>query len=397
MDEQSRELGLNNPRRRAQEERARRLASEATANAAGAVSGNGTARSSAPNAADGASASQVSRGVRREEVAPAALGGSGAIAAESAGAARGANGARAARGAGTDDSVAASAAEAGPGVASRTGRARTARPAARPAPKKQSWWTRGRIVAVSTVAFVVAVLAALAVGFSWLRWFSADDAADLQGTWYLSGTATPIVITEDRIQLTDDVSYHYTVDTADKTIQFTFGNLTGGGCYRFSLDRGQLALIDGSFTGSDTLNADLGWTIQALWENLQGKVLPPAEKAGKGVTLLSRTPAAGAAPATSAESSDATADIRRGDGGEEVIQDDVVGDLTERFPADIGDPRDKAADEGAGDAASGTTPQDAGGSAEGGSSGASPDAAGAGGAAQGSSGSDAPSAPDAVR
>lgn len=250
---------------------------------------------------------------------------------------------------------------------------------------------------MSTVAFVVAVLAALAVGFSWLRWFSADDAADLQGTWYLSGTATPIVITEDRIQLTDDVSYHYTVDTADKTIQFTFGNLTGGGCYRFSLDRGQLALIDGSFTGSDTLNADLGWTIQALWENLQGKVLPPAEKAGKGVTLLSRTPAAGAAPATSAESSDATADIRRGDGGEEVIQDDVVGDLTERFPADIGDPRDKAADEGAGDAASGTAPQDAGGSAEGGSSGASPDAAGAGGAARGSSGSDAPSAPGAVR
>lgn len=253
------------------------------------------------------------------------------------------------------------------------------------------------------MAFVVAVLAALAVGFSWLRWFSADDVADLQGTWYLSGTATPIVITEDRIQLTDDVSYHYTVDTADKTIQFTFGNLTGGGCYRFSLDRGQLALIDGTFTGSDTLNADLGWTIRALWENLQGKVLPPAEKAGKGVTLLSRTPAAGAAPATSAESSDAAADVRRGDGGEEVIQDDVVGDLTERFPADMGDPRDKAADEGAGDAASGTAAQGAGGSAgsaAAGPSGTSPDAAAADAAAdaaQGSPGGDAPSASDAVR
>lgn len=312
MDDRSRELGLNNPRRRAQEERAQQEAREAV-------------RAAARGETDAAA-----RGERGADAPDAISGDASAQSPASDAAARG------------DVAVDA----AGASDSSRAGRSRVGRPAARPAPKKQSWWTRGRIAAVSTAVLVVAVLAALVIGFAWLRWFSADDAADLQGTWYLSGTATPIVITEDRINLTDDVSYRYTVNTADKTIQFTFGNLTGEGCYRFSLDRGQLALIDGAFTGSDTLNADLGWTVRALWENLQGNVLPPAEKAGKGVTLLSRTPAAGAAAPSSDRGADADDTVRKA-GGEEVIEDDVVGDLAERFPADMGEPSDKAADESA--------------------------------------------------
>lgn len=316
MDDRSRELGLNNPRRRAQEERAQQEAREAV-------------RAAARGETDAAA-----RGERGADAPDAISGDASAQSPASDAAARG------------DVAVDA----AGASDSSRAGRSRVgrpaARPAARPAPKKQSWWTRGRIAAVSTAVLVVAVLAALVIGFAWLRWFSADDAADLQGTWYLSGTATPIVITEDRINLTDDVSYRYTVNTADKTIQFTFGNLAGEGCYRFSLDRGQLALIDGAFTGSDTLNADLGWTVRALWENLQGNVLPPAEKAGKGVTLLSRTPAAGAAAPSSDRGADADDTVRKA-GGEEVIEDDVVGDLAERFPADMGEPSDKAADESA--------------------------------------------------
>lgn len=146
-----------------------------------------------------------------------------------------------------------------------------------------------RVAVVSVVIVVVLLVGAAAGGFAWLRWFSEDDAADFAGAWYLAGTATPITITEDRIQLTDDVSYRYALNDQDKTFELSFGNLKGGGRYRFSLDRNQLALVDGDFSAADTLGDDIAWTLRALTESAQGRVLAPEEEA-KGVTLLSRTP-----------------------------------------------------------------------------------------------------------
>ena len=415
MDEQSRELGRNNPRRRAQEERAKQAAREAASvgvpsASEGAPGGfwsapvkkpveaasevvlapvPGAVSRGVPSPAD--TASPVSSQAQLVPPAPAPV----PVSAPASVEARipptrplNREGQAVSEVTTGTEGVVTDMPDTAPGTAaatdsegpSRTGagaapacgsRSRAARPATRPAAKtkKKSRWTRGRIAVVSAGALIVAMLVAVAVGFAWLRWFSADDAADLQGTWYLAGTATPIVITDDRIQLTDDVSYRYTLDTADKTIQFTFGNLAGEGCYRFSLDRNQLALVDGTFTGSDTLNADVGWTIQALWENLQGKVLPPAEKAGKGVTLLSRTPAPGATPPAADEGP--TADTtQQTEGGEQVIEDDVVGDLSGKFPADINDPHDKAADEGADAAGAGDAKEE-------GAAAASDDAAGA--------------------
>ncbi len=144
-------------------------------------------------------------------------------------------------------------------------------------------------VVVSVAIVVVLLVGAAAGGFAWLHWFSEDDAADFAGTWYLAGTATPITITEDRIQLTDDVSYRYALNDQDKTFELSFGNLKGSGRYRFSLDRNQLALVDGDFSGADTLGDDIAWTLRALAEGAQGRVLAP-EEATRGVTLLSRTP-----------------------------------------------------------------------------------------------------------
>lgn len=146
-----------------------------------------------------------------------------------------------------------------------------------------------RVAVVSVAIAVVLLVGAAAGGFAWLHWFSEDDAADFAGTWYLAGTATPITITEDRIQLTDDVSYRYALNDQDKTFELSFGNLKGGGRYRFSLDRNQLALVDGDFSGADTLGDDIVWTLRALAEGAQGRVLAPGE-AARGVTLLSRTP-----------------------------------------------------------------------------------------------------------
>lgn len=146
-----------------------------------------------------------------------------------------------------------------------------------------------RVAVVSVVVVVVLLVGAAAGGFAWLRWFSEDDAADFTGTWYLAGTTAPIAITEDRIQLTDDVSYRYALNDQDKTFELSFGNLKGGGRYRFSLDRNQLALVDGDFSAADTLGDDITWTLRALTESAQGRVLAPGE-AARGVTLLSRTP-----------------------------------------------------------------------------------------------------------
>ncbi len=146
-----------------------------------------------------------------------------------------------------------------------------------------------RVAVVSVVIVVVLLVGAAAGGFAWLRWFSEDDAADFTGTWYLAGTTAPIAITEDRIQLTDDVSYRYALNDQDKTFELSFGNLKGGGRYRFSLDRNQLALVDGDFSAADTLGDDIVWTLRALAEGAQGRVLAPGE-AARGVTLLSRTP-----------------------------------------------------------------------------------------------------------
>lgn len=146
-----------------------------------------------------------------------------------------------------------------------------------------------RVAVVSVVIVVVLLVGAAAGGFAWLRWFSEDDAADFTGTWYLAGTTAPIAITDDRIQLTDDVSYRYALNDQDKTFELSFGNLKGGGRYRFSLDRNQLALVDGDFSGADTLGDDIAWTLRALAEGAQGRVLAPEEVA-RGVTLLSRTP-----------------------------------------------------------------------------------------------------------
>lgn len=252
-------------------------------------------------------------------------------------------------------------------AAVRAARSERAARGERPAPQRRRW-SRGKIAAFALSFVLVGLAVAAVAGFSWLRWFSADDAADIQGTWYLAGTSTPIVITEDRINLTNDVSYRYALDTGDKTIAFTFTNLAGSGCYRFSLDRNELALVDGAFTGSDTLGRDIGWTLEALVKKLQGDSLAPAEAGAEGLTLLSRTPsgdtsssksAADAGAGAEADSKDAAAKADASDAKgkkgkkSETIEEEPVGDLSGKLPADIDEPRDTPADTAGGAAGAG--------------------------------------------
>lgn len=140
-------------------------------------------------------------------------------------------------------------------------------------------------IALAALAVVV-VLASLA--FSWYRWLYGNDALNIRGTWYVNGSDATITITEEEIILSDDVSYTYVLDPAVKSIEYFFSDLSGCGHYRFSLDRGELAIIDGECSGADSLTGDLAWLMSALFYAAQGKEAAPAE--GENVMLLSREP-----------------------------------------------------------------------------------------------------------
>ncbi|MCI8367887.1 MAG: hypothetical protein HFJ66_09905 [Eggerthellaceae bacterium] len=149
-----------------------------------------------------------------------------------------------------------------------------------------------KIVVGVVLALAVALTAVAAVAF-WQVRDGGDDVQDFQGTWYLDGTDVPVEITADKIVLTRDVAYGYTLDTSDKTIQLQFGNMTGQGHYLFSLNRQQLVIVDGEANPMEEMFANLTWTLAALAAQARGEdyPLPDFEKA----TYLNRAPAPGGA------------------------------------------------------------------------------------------------------
>lgn len=202
---------------------------------------------------------------------------------------------------------------------------------------------RGLAVGLGVLA---ALLAAGLVAFAVFHWACGDDARDIQGAWYVNGSSAVVVIDEGEIMLTDEVAYGYEIDSFAKTVSLSFGDLSGGGRYRFSLDRGELAIIDGSCTWVDSFLSDLTWTLGALFSAIRGEEALPAE--GDQVTLLSRE-----LPDSEPVSDDddpAAADPAAG------ASDDDVSDDASDGAADNSDdaPAEKAASEADADAASST-------------------------------------------
>lgn len=136
---------------------------------------------------------------------------------------------------------------------------------------------------------VVLVVAAVVVAFSCWRWTFANDAQDIQGTWYIAGTQKTVDVTADGIKLADDVTYSYTIDEGSKTLSLSFGNMEGEARYRFSLDRQTLALRDGETTWGNSLSEDISWTIAALGRAIQGEQASP-ELSGDSTMVLTRAP-----------------------------------------------------------------------------------------------------------
>lgn len=161
------------------------------------------------------------------------------------------------------------------------------------------------------VGMLLAVVLLVVGGFSWDRWLRYDDASEFQGSWQTHGTTAVVVIDGQSIKLTEDVTWTYTLDTDAKTIAFTFGNMEGSGRYRFSLDRSQLVITDGSgYTWFSTLADDIAWQFDQLMRTIQGQ---PQEEppSGDHATVLDRlsndasaTPQTGTPVKTESESAE---------------------------------------------------------------------------------------------
>lgn len=136
---------------------------------------------------------------------------------------------------------------------------------------------------------VIIVVVAVVVAFSCWRWTFANDAQDIQGTWYIAGTQKTVDVTADGIKLADDVTYSYTIDEGAKTLSLSFGNMEGEARYRFSLDRQTLALRDGETTWGNSLSEDISWTVAALGRAIQGEQASP-ELSGDSTMVLTRAP-----------------------------------------------------------------------------------------------------------
>lgn len=105
-----------------------------------------------------------------------------------------------------------------------------------------------RLHKMLAIAIIVVALIAVVGGlFAWQRWFRYDDNADIQGTWQLNANKDQtVVIDGTNIDLVKGVSYKYTLNTHDKTIQFSFSDKNGSGTYHFNGDRTVLVINEGS-------------------------------------------------------------------------------------------------------------------------------------------------------
>lgn len=145
------------------------------------------------------------------------------------------------------------------------------------------------LIAIKTLAVLLVLLfVASCTLFVWHHWFRFDDAADFQGTWYAQNSETALSFTENTLELSEDVTYEYTLDANAKTLHYTFGQMEGQGRYYLSADRQSLVITDGEFSFWDTVLTDIPQSFEALLAFVQGRSeeLPASDAS----IVLTRTP-----------------------------------------------------------------------------------------------------------
>lgn len=159
------------------------------------------------------------------------------------------------------------------GASSKRDPNRSSRRAARKSSEEKRPVNKAKIV-FRVALVVLALFVAAAALLSWNRWLRFDDVADLQGSWTVADGANAITIDEGSIHLTDAEAYGYEIDTGSKTLTFAFSDLSGSARYRFSADRNQVAIQDGSYSFTTTLFDDLGWALVSFCCLITGQQQP---------------------------------------------------------------------------------------------------------------------------
>ncbi len=149
-------------------------------------------------------------------------------------------------------------------------------------PKRLAAWK----VVLAIVVFLLVVVVSLVAYASLSRWVFVDDAADIKGSWHLSAEPVSVVISDTEMNLADEVSYAYTMDTQAKVINETLGNMKGAARYRFSEDRNSVAIFDDS--SCDWLNnamIDLRWYVDCALAKVFGGESPDLLGGESGVIM----------------------------------------------------------------------------------------------------------------
>lgn len=104
---------------------------------------------------------------------------------------------------------------------------------------------RKRKVAWAVAASIFLIVAIVSGLLFWNAYLRYDDAADIRGEWQVADGSMTVVIDGSSIKMPDALEYDYELDTWEKTISFSFDDLSGAGAYRFSSDRKGLVIEEG--------------------------------------------------------------------------------------------------------------------------------------------------------
>ena len=107
------------------------------------------------------------------------------------------------------------------------------------------------IIIVSVFVALVLTLAISLSYFAYATWYAHDDKQDIIGSW-TSAQGVPVEISADKMVLSEDLVYEYSLNVTDKEISFNVKEIQGFGLYFFSKDRLTLSIQEaGTFSFFD--------------------------------------------------------------------------------------------------------------------------------------------------
>ena len=196
-------------------------------------------------------------------------------------------------------------------------------------PKKRRW----KLVVGIIFGIIVAAMLVTVGYIAGNRWVRYDDAADMQGRWYVYGTDVPLRFENNSIVINDNTSYAYHIDPTAKTIEYTFGNLAGRGRYWFNAERDVLIITDGAdYTMWSTLLDDVSYDLGCLFGKNE---LPAAESSivlSRSVVQSSSKPAASTTAGENASESASSSKESGKDSADESTDTLIVSDIMMEEP-----------------------------------------------------------------